>query len=106
VHLVHALLQAVQRSQAPKRDEETRTRFAAVDTLLTEAATSPEDQPRAFCKALEFLLDRLNAMRLASRHNARVIGCHHHALRRRFGGLQGNANHHGQACEVSQRFVR
>ena len=71
VHLVHALLQAVQRSQAPKRDEETRTRFAAVDTLLTEAASSPEDQPRAFCKALEFLLDRLNAMRIDAA-NARL----------------------------------
>jgi hypothetical protein len=69
VHMVHALHQAVQRNQAAKRDEETRAKFAEVEALMADASTSPEDQPRAFCKALEYLLGRVNAMRIDAANN-------------------------------------
>jgi hypothetical protein len=95
VHLVHALHQAVKRTQAPKRDEETRTQFAAVDTLLTEAASSPEDQPRAFCKALEFLLGRLNVMRVdAANTRLRLIApvIKDHGIDYERGKFQGKVN--------------
>ena len=45
-------------------------RWKPVRQAMEEAAA--EDQPRAFCKALEFLLERVNAMRIDAA-NAR---CH------------------------------
>ena len=53
--------------QAPKRDEESRTRWIPV----REAMAAREEQPRVFCKALEFLLERVNAMRIDAA-NARL----------------------------------
>ena len=62
------LLQAIQRTQAPKRDGETRAMWAVVEADFASAAdASAEDtdaKPRAICKALEFLLGRVNAMRI------------------------------------------
>jgi hypothetical protein len=72
--LVHVLHQAVQRIQAAKRDEETKAKFAVVDQLLCDATSSTENQPLAFCKALEYLLDRVNAMRIdAANSRLRLI---------------------------------
>ena len=55
--------------QAPRRDEESRTRWKPVHEAMESAAA--EDQPSAFCKALEFLLERVNAMRIDAA-NARL----------------------------------
>lgn len=70
-HLVYAMNQVVQRVQAPKRDEETKEKFAVIDKAMCAAAEVLEEQPRAFCKALEYLLDRVNAMRIDAA-NARL----------------------------------
>jgi hypothetical protein len=68
-----------------RRDDETKERFKVVEGLLeaagapqpaqaSEASLAPESRakkPRAFCKGLEFLLDRVNAMRIDAA-NARL----------------------------------
>jgi hypothetical protein len=69
-NLIAAIVSVVQRVQAPKRDEETKAKWKETSDLMSEASTS-EEQPRAFCKALEFLLDRVNAMRIDAA-NARL----------------------------------
>jgi hypothetical protein len=75
-------MQVIQRSQAPKRDTETKAKWKVIDTAMQRASESEGDQmdhadsskPRAFCDALEFLLDRLNAMRIdAANARLRVI---------------------------------
>jgi hypothetical protein len=55
--------------QASKRDDETRVLWRSVNASL-QTATSKE-QPRAFCTALEFLLDRVNTVRIDA-SNARL----------------------------------
>ena len=56
--------------QAPRRDEESKIGWKPVRQAMEEAAA--EDQPRALCKALEFLLERVNAMRIDAA-NARCL---------------------------------
>ena len=64
--LMVSILSVIQRVQMPKRDEETKTKWQVVaDAMDTEPG------PRTFCKALEFLLDRVNAMRIDAA-NARL----------------------------------
>jgi hypothetical protein len=62
--LVAAVVIVIQRIQAPKRDDETRQKWKDAGRLLIQADAQAEDQPRALCKSLEFLLDRVNAMRV------------------------------------------
>jgi hypothetical protein len=67
-----------------RRDDETKERFKVVEGLLEAAgapqsaqaseASAPESRakkPLAFCKGLEFLLDRVNAMQIDAA-NARL----------------------------------
>ena len=67
--LIAAIVAVIQRVQAPKRDEETKAKWREVGQAMDEAAA--EEQPRALCKGLEFLLDRVNAMRIDAA-NARL----------------------------------
>ena len=67
--LVGAVVQIVQRVQAPARDDDTRDKWAAVQRQMVEAGE--EAQPRAFVRGLEFLLDRVNMMRIDAA-NARL----------------------------------
>ena len=69
LRLIGSIVEVIQRVQAPKRDEETKARWKLIDQGMHDA--SSEEQPRAFCKALEFLLDRVNAMRIDAA-NARL----------------------------------
>ena len=55
------------------RIEETKTRFKEIKDILDSAAHDDDDtstkkndrmKPKAFCKALEFLLERINLMRI------------------------------------------
>jgi hypothetical protein len=62
MRLIGSIVAVIQRVQAPKRDDETRARWKQVGQAMQDA--TGEDQPRSFCKALEFLLDRVNAMRI------------------------------------------
>ena len=67
--LIEGIVTVVQRVQAPKRDKETKEKWSDVKAGMV--AVAKEEQPRAFCKALEFLLDRVNAMRIDAA-NARL----------------------------------
>ena len=67
--LVSSIVEIIQRVQAPKRDAETKAKWKAIDTAMQAATT--DEHPRAFCQALEFLLDRLNVMRIDAA-NARL----------------------------------
>lgn len=63
VALVQNTVAIIQRVQAPRRDDETKAKWAAVLEGLRSAAGKSE-QARAFCVAIEFLLERVNAMRI------------------------------------------
>ena len=62
MRLIGSVLGVIQQVQAPKRDGETKLQFEQVAKSMKEADTA--EQPRAFCKALEFLLNRVNVMRI------------------------------------------
>ena len=64
MNLIAGVVSIVQRVQAPKRDDETLQKWRAAAHLMRDAELQQQDQPRAFCKALEFLLDRINVMRI------------------------------------------
>ena len=67
--LVSSLVVVVQRVQAPTRDDETKAKWATIEKAMRTA--TEEEHARAFCQALEFLLDRVNAMRIDAA-NARL----------------------------------
>ena len=69
IKLVGEIVSLVLRVQSPKRDEETKAKWAEHRQELM--AANADTQPRAFCKALEFLLDRVNMMRIDAA-NARL----------------------------------
>jgi hypothetical protein len=68
-NLVASIVAVIKRVQAPKRDNETDAKWKENAKMMQEA--SADEQPRALCKALEFLLDRVNAMRIDAA-NARL----------------------------------
>jgi hypothetical protein len=67
--LIVSIVQIIQRTQAPKRDGETRDRWLLLQA--TFQVTAELERPRVFCKSLEFMLDRVNAMRIDAA-NARL----------------------------------
>jgi len=67
--LVASIVVVIKRVQAPKRDNETKDKWDAVRSRMRDAPA--EERPRQLCKALEFLLDRVNAMRIDAA-NARL----------------------------------
>ena len=69
LRLIAAIVAVIMRVQSPRRDEETRTKWEPLRLAMENAV--PEIQPRAFCNSLEFLLDRVNAMRIDAA-NARL----------------------------------
>lgn len=71
MHLVASIVGIIRRGQAPKRDDETQQKWVETGRLLLAADRQPEGQPRALCSALEFLLDRVNVMRIDAA-NARL----------------------------------
>jgi len=62
IRLVGTVVGIIQRVQSPKRDAETLANWRQVGTAMQAAEVA--DRPRVMCKALEFLLDRINAMRI------------------------------------------
>jgi hypothetical protein len=62
VKLVSDVVDLIKIVQTPERDAETRARWQMIKDAMH--AAEAEEQPRAFCKALEFLLNRVNVMRV------------------------------------------
>ncbi len=60
--LVGAVVGIIRRLQAPKRDGETQAKWLVVGASMLAAESA--DRPRVMCKALEFMLDRINVMRI------------------------------------------
>ena len=65
-HLIKAVVSIVRRVQAPKRDAELQARWVVIETSMTGLDI---DQPRVICNSLEFLLDRINVLRIDSANN-------------------------------------
>ena len=59
--LIGSVVSIIKSIQAPKRDTETHERWVTVAESMLEVNV---DQPRILCKALEFILDRVNVMRI------------------------------------------
>jgi hypothetical protein len=71
--LVGAIVEMVRTMQAPQRDAETNDKWVAMN-LRMEAAQQPgaeAQHPGVFCAGLEFLLERVNALRIDAA-NARL----------------------------------
>ncbi len=60
--LVGGVVTIIRRVQSPMRDGETQQKWLQVGASMLAAESI--DRPRVMCKALEFLLDRVNAMRV------------------------------------------
>jgi hypothetical protein len=58
--LVGMVVGVIRRLQAPNRDADTQEQWLTVGSNMLAAT----DRPRALCKALEFMLDRINMMRI------------------------------------------
>ena len=74
VRLATAVVGIIRRIQAPARDAEVRVLWQAVCDNMT-AAAAVEDRgtkARVVCKLLEFMLDRVNALRIDAA-NARLV---------------------------------
>jgi len=107
MRLIGSIVAVIQRVQAPKRDDETRARWKQVGQAMQEA--TGEDQPRAFCKALEFLLDRVNAMRIdAANARLRLIApvIKDHGIDYERGKFQDKLNDGSLTLERTQNWIR
>ena len=62
IALVFNAVKIIRQVQSPACDVETGKKWDEVRQLM-ESATETSDRPGAFCKSLEFLLDRTNALR-------------------------------------------
>jgi hypothetical protein len=62
--LVAGVTDVVRRMQAPRRDAETRSLWAVVDSDMRAADGAPDARAGALCRALAFLLGRINMMRI------------------------------------------
>jgi hypothetical protein len=119
--LISGIVDVIQRTQAPKRDAETAAKWATHRASLLGAATkkttttkssennddknddhkNDDPQPRILCNALEFLLDRVNAMRIdAANARLRLISpvIKDHGIDYERGKFQVRAS---RACEKS-----
>jgi hypothetical protein len=69
MNLIRAVVGVIQRVQAPRRDAETKEKWLAI--LAKVEVADSETTARVMCECLEFLLDRVNAMRIDAA-NARL----------------------------------
>ncbi len=60
--LVGTVVGIIKRLQAPKRDADTQEKWMTVGSNMLAATDS--DRPRVLCEALEFMLDRINILRI------------------------------------------
>jgi hypothetical protein len=54
----------LERMQAPRRDKETKKQWEEMQGCMLAAEAEEGERPGAFCKALEFVLDRVNSIRI------------------------------------------
>ena len=66
--LVENVVVLIKRAQTPHRDAETTSKWAELQAAM---AAATDDKPDVFCREMEFLLDRVNALRIDAA-NARL----------------------------------
>ena len=71
VRLLESIVGVIRRVQAPCRDADTSAKWDAVRAGLEDPQLPQAEQPAAFCRGLEFLLKRVNVLRLDAA-NARL----------------------------------
>lgn len=106
-NLISSIVGVIQRTQAPKRNNETKTIWKEINTEMQEALDV--NQPKVFCKALEFLLNRVNAMRVdAANTRLRLISpvIKDHGIDYERGKLQDKINDGSLTLERTQGWVR
>jgi hypothetical protein len=64
VQLVTGTVAILKRMQAPKRDAETLQKWVPVSLTMQQANEIVQLQPKAFCGGLEFVLNRVNVIRI------------------------------------------
>lgn len=64
--LIGSVVSVIERLQAAGRVEETRTKYREIQELFSTMDETPTARPRAMVRALEFLNDRINVMRIDS----------------------------------------
>ena len=106
-NLIAGIVHVIQRVQAPKRDEETKAKWKEISHAMNDAAR--EEQHRAFCRGLEFLLDRVNAMRIdAANARLRLIApvIKDHGIDYERGKFQDKLNEGTLTLERTQSWIR
>ena len=105
--LIRSITHVIRSSQTTARREETEAKWQAVRATMDAAGA--EDQPRAFCSALEFLLDRVNAMRIdAANLRLRLIApvIVDHGIDYERGKFQDKLNDGSLTLERTQQWIR
>ncbi len=62
--LIRRIVDIIRRLQSPRRDADLTEKFNQTKADLVSADSDISARPRIFCKALEFLLDRVNLIRI------------------------------------------
>ena len=104
--LVEAIVVIVQQVQAPKRDLETKQKWQGLCELRS---ASDFDLPQWFCKAMEFLLDRVNAMRIdAANARLRLIApvIKDHGIDYERGKFQDKLSNGALTLERTRKWIR
>ncbi len=105
--LIASVVALIRRAQSPRRDAETAERWAA---LQEDMSVAPESQrPVVLCKGLEFLLDRVNAMRIdAANARLRIISpvLRDHGVDYERGKFQDKLNAGTLTLERTQAWLR
>ena len=107
--LIHGILAVVQRVQSRKRDEETKEKWEPIEEGLTMGNHNADGRPRAFCKGLEFLLDRVNALRIdAANARLRLIApvIKDHGVDYERGRFQNQLNSGTITLERTQQWIK
>ena len=78
--LIAGVVCVIERVQLPKRDRETKSKWEALQAVDIKG---DDEAPRALCHQLEFLLNRVNVMRIdAANAPSSHLACYHPSWRR------------------------
>ena len=103
--LVESVVALLKRAQSPTRDVETASKWAELQAGMEVAA----DKPAALCRDLEFLLNRVNALRIdAANARLRLIApvIRDHGVEYERGRFQDKLNNGTVTLEVTAVWLR
>jgi hypothetical protein len=109
MQLISSIVVVIQRIQASHRDNETKEKWKLISEQMQEALINVNEQSRAFCKALEFLLNRTNALRIdAVNARLRLIApvIKEHGIDYERGKFQDRLDNKTLTLERTQSWIR